>query len=160
MVAIGVSLRPRSTVGKRNVGDRALPVEVGDQAAPREIIGNAVVHRIIWQQRVARKIHLRHQPLHQPQAEQREVKMRRPPRVVMVAPGISAGLDRQESIIPFGIGQRPTAAGEIGIERRIVVVDRMRIASGRVGLPQLDQRVRHRPGVFIEQPSRNDNALA
>ena len=65
----------------------------------------------------------------------------------------AARLDGQESIIAVGIGQRPAAAGEIGIERRIVVVDRMGIPPGRVGLPHLDQRMRYRPGVFIEQPS-------
>ena len=104
--------------------------------------GNARVHRIVLEQRIAGEIHLRHEPRRERRPEQRKMDVRRPPRVVVVAPRILAGLDRDEAVAALGVGQRAAAAGEIGIDRRVVVVARVRIAAGGVGLPDLDQRVR------------------
>src|SRR5436190_8408496 len=147
-------------VGKRNVGNRRFPVEGGDHALPRFLVGYAVVHRIVFEQRVAGKIHLRHQPLHQPDSEQRKMHMRRPPRVVVIAPGIRAGLDRYEPVAAFAVGQDATDAGEIRIERRVVIVDRVAVAPGGIRLPHFDQRMRDRPGVLVEDTSRHDDPLA
>src|SRR5581483_6581646 len=51
-------------------------------------------------------------------------------------------------------------AGEVGIERCVVLIDRMMIAPGGIRLPDLDQGIRHRPLVLVEHPADHDDALA
>ena len=51
-------------------------------------------------------------------AEQREVDVRRPPGVVVVAPRIRAGLDRHEPVAAVVVGDGAAGAGEVRIERR------------------------------------------
>ena len=58
------------------------------------------------------------------------------------------------------VGHDLAGAGEIGVERRVVLVDRVVIAAGGVALPQLDQRPRHRPPVLVEHAARDDDPLA
>ena len=62
----------------------------------------AVVDRVIFQQRVAGEIHLRDQSRQHAGAKQREVDMRRAPRVVVVAPRVGAGLDGLELVPAVG----------------------------------------------------------
>src|SRR6516162_7481453 len=88
------------------------------------------------------------------------MQMLRPPGIVRVAPGISAGLDRQEAIRTVGAGHHLSLAEEIFIERRIVLIRLMAIAPGRVRLPELDQRARHRTAILVEDASRDDDAFA
>src|SRR6266550_7498107 len=88
------------------------------------------------------------------------MNMGRPPCVGMVEPRISSRLDRQVAIFAVLIRHAPSRTGEIGIERRVVLIDRMMIAAGGVGLPDFDDGVRHRPFVLIEHPTDDDNALA
>src|SRR5580765_5163617 len=88
------------------------------------------------------------------------MNMGRSPRVGMIEPRISAGLDRQVSILAFFVGHAPPRAGEVWIERRVVLIDGVAIAPGRVGLPDLYQRIRHRLVVFLQDPADYDNALA
>ena len=59
-------------------------------------------------QRVARKVHLGDQPLRESGSEDREVDVRRPPRVAMVAPRIGPGLMVRKRYDPSGpVRQRP-----------------------------------------------------
>jgi hypothetical protein len=58
--------------------------------------------------------------------------VRRPPGIVVVAPGIGAGLDGDELVVAVGIGAGAAAAVEIRIERRIVLVAGMMVAARRV----------------------------
>ena len=51
-------------------------------------------------------------------------------------------------------------AGEVGIERRGVLVDGVDVAAGGVALPDLDQRVGHGPSVLVEHAALDDDALA
>ena len=51
-------------------------------------------------------------------------------------------------------------AGEVRIERGRVLVDLVEVAAGGVGLPDLEQRVPHRPAVVVEDASRDDDPLA
>ena len=51
-------------------------------------------------------------------------------------------------------------AGKAGIERRIVSVVLVPVTAGGIALPDLDQRVRHRAIVFVEDPAADDDALA
>src|SRR5690606_36210924 len=57
------------------------------------------------------------------------------------------------------VGQRAATAAEIGIERREVAFALVAIAAAGVGLPDFDQRVGHRAGVFVEHLTVDDDAL-
>ena len=87
--------------------------------------------------------------------------MRRPPGIVVVAPGIGAGLDRDEAVAALGVGDArgpaPVKFGSSGAGCWSRDVD---VAAGGVGLPDLDQRVRHRPAVLVEHAAGDDDALA
>ena len=78
----------------------------------------------------------------------------------MIAPRIGAGLDGEEAVAAFVIGQAAAGAEEIRIERRGMLVDLVNITSGGVRLPDLDQRIAHRPAVFVEHAARHDDAFA
>ncbi len=41
-----------------------------------------------------------------------------------------------------------------------MLVDPVRVAPGRIGLPDLDQRLRHRPSILVEHAPFDDDALA
>src|SRR3546814_5450720 len=86
--------------------------------------------------------------------------MRRPPRIVMIAPGIGAGLDGDEAIAPRVVGHHPARAGEVRVERRVMLVPRVDVAAAGIGLPDLHQGPRHRAAVFVEHAAAHDNALA
>ena len=93
-------------------------------------------------------------------AEQREVNMRRPPGIVVIAPRISARLHGKKLIAAFGVGDGAARAGEIRIERGGMLIDHVHIAPGSIGLPDLDQRIRHRLAVLIEHAAVHNDALA
>ena len=62
--------------------NRGFPVERRHQPAARTFVGNARVHRIVVEQRIAGEIHLRDEPRRERRSEQREMDVRRPPCVV------------------------------------------------------------------------------
>ena len=78
----------------------------------------------------------------------------------MITPGVGAGLDGDEAVIAFRVGLRAAGAGEIRIERRGMLVDGVDVAAAGIGLPQLDQRVRHAAAVFIKHMAVHDDAFA
>src|SRR5207237_1872423 len=106
------------------------------------------------------EIQLRVEPRSNGLAGRGELDMRRPPRIRAVAPGIGAGLDRQKAVLARGIRDRLPRAGKIGVERRVVLVDRMMVAPGRIALPQLNQSARHRPPVLVKDAALEAHALA
>src|SRR5471030_297854 len=124
------------------------------------LVGNGLQNGVERQQRIVREIHLRHQARDERRPKQRKMNMRRPPRVVVIAPGIGAGLDRHEAIVAAAIRHRPARAQEIGIERRLMIVRRMPVTARAVRLPHFHQRVRDGPAVLIENAPRHDDALA
>src|SRR5450759_3374130 len=81
------------------------------------------------------------------------------PRVLVVTPRIGAGLDGDESIAPFAVGQAPAGAGEVRIERRCVRVHRIHVTPRGVGLPHLDECGTHRAPVAVEHPPADDDPL-
>ena len=105
-----------------------------------------VEDRVLREQRVAREVHLRHQPLGERAPEDREVDVRRPPGVVVVAPRIGAGLDRHELERAVGAGEAAPEPGEVRVQRRGVLVALVAVAAGGVALPDLHERVRARAG--------------
>ena len=74
--------------------------------------------------------------------------------------GIRAGLDRDEPYRPSRVGDRAAGAREVRVERRRVLIDRVRVAAGRVRLPDLDERLRHGPAVLVEHAPFDDDPLA
>ena len=86
--------------------------------------------------------------------------MRGSPGVVVVAPGIGAGLDRRERVAAVLVGQAAAHAGEVRVEGRGVLVALVHVAAGRVGLPDLDQLVPHRPSVAVRDPAGDLQPLA
>src|SRR5271157_2639114 len=79
-------------------------IELADEAVARRLIGNRQKDRVEIEQRIAREIHLRDEPLGKAGAEKREVNVVRPPGIVVIAPGIGAGLDRGEPIPTLAVG--------------------------------------------------------
>src|SRR5438552_2209902 len=86
--------------------------------------------------------------------------MRGPPGIVVIAPWIGAGLDRDKAVMSVRVSQRSTAACEVGIERGMVLVHRMPVAACRVGLPDFHECVRDRPTIFVQNAAADDDALA
>src|SRR6187200_2099161 len=88
------------------------------------------------------------------------MNVRRPPGVVVVAPGVLPRADGHETVIPLSVGERAAGAGKVRIERRIVLVGTVRVAARSVRLPDLDQGMRNRLAVLIEHAAGDDDALA
>ena len=86
------------------------------------LVGHRVVDRVKRQQRVAGEVHLGDQPLGERAAEEAEVDVRGPPGVVVVAPRVGAGLDRDEPVAAALVGDRAADAGEVRVERGGVVL--------------------------------------
>src|SRR6266404_9677596 len=86
--------------------------------------------------------------------------MVRPPGIVVIAPGIGARLDRSEPIPAVIIGVDAALAAKIRIERRVVLVARVLIAAGSIGLPDLDNGLGYRPAILVGDPAVHDDALA
>src|SRR4249920_2017624 len=81
------------------------------------------------------------------------------PCVVMVAPWVGAWANRNEAVTSIAVGQRPSAAAEIRIEGRVPAVTLVRVATGRVGLPDLDERRGHRPAALVQHTPLHDDSL-
>src|SRR5271154_6857047 len=86
--------------------------------------------------------------------------MRWPPGVVVIEPRVGPRLDRHEAVRAVFIRQRAASAGEVGIERRRVLVVLMAVASGRVCLPDFNQSLRHGAAIVVEHAAAYDDALA
>ena len=59
-----------------------------------------------------------------------------------------------------GVGDGAAGAGEVRVQRCVVQVTLVVVATGGVGLPDLHQDARHRQAVFIEHTPVNDDAFA
>ena len=68
-------------------------------------------NRIKLEQRIARKVHLRHQPVFNLVAQHRKVDVVGSPGVVVVTPGIGPRFDGVELVIPLIIKNKPTTKG-------------------------------------------------
>ena len=136
--------RPRNTMSKRypsaHSGLRQVEIERRHEPLPCPLVRNRLKIGSCVNSGSFGKIHLRHEPRSEVQAEQRKMNVRRTPGVRMIAPRIRSGLDRDELITSVGVGQRPPGPGEIRVERRRMIVDRVRVTPRRVALPDFDQR--------------------
>ena len=123
-------------------------------------VDDRLVDRVEGEQRVAGEVHLGDQPLGEVGAEQREVDVRRPPGVVVVAPRVRARLDGRERVAAVVVGEAAADADEVRVERRRVLVALVDVAPGRVGLPDLDELVAYRPAVAVEDAPGHLHPLA
>ena len=126
----GVARRPLSTMSKRypsahsgSVSDKS---KSRDEPLLRVFVRNRLEDRIERNQRIVREVHLRNQPRHECGSKQREVNVRRPPRVGMVAPGIGARLDREKPVVPSLVRDRSGPPQEVWIKRSWMMVARLR----------------------------------
>ena len=87
------------------------------------------------------------------------MNVRRPPGVVVIAPGVFTRPNSNEFVSPFGVRARMPAACEIGIEGSVVLIGCVKIAAGGVGLPNLDQCMRNGTIVLIKNFAGNDDVL-
>src|SRR5262249_15138730 len=139
--------------------DALLEIEIGDQElAPT--LGHTLEDRIDRQQGIAREEHLSDEPLRVGVAEEREVNVRRSPSERVVLPRIGAGLHRHDAIPALVVREYRALAKKVRVERRVVVVDRMRVFPGRVGLPYLDDRPPHGPSILVEKSADEHHLLA
>lgn len=124
-------------------------------ACPR--LEDGLVDRIECEQRIAREIHLGHQPLGELPAEDREMDMRRPPGIVVITPRVGPGFDREKAVATVRSGEAATRAGEVGIQRRVVPISCVDIASRGVRLPDLHQLTCDRVPLAVENSTRHDD---
>src|SRR6476620_12754681 len=83
-----------------------------------------------------------------------------PPAVDVIAKVISARFDRSKKVITVLVSQHSSTAAEIRVYRRDIGVVAMAIASTRIRLPHLDERVGHRTTVAIENVAVDDGLFA
>src|ERR1044071_8031258 len=87
------------------------------------------------------------------------MNMRGPPRVRMVQPRICSRLDCEEAVLTVFVRDASTGTIKIGIQGRAMLVNLMMIAARRVGLPDFDQCMRHRPLVFVQNAPDDNEPL-
>ena len=86
--------------------------------------------------------------------------VRRAPGVAVVSPRVGTRRNRDEPVPSPRVGDTSPDPVEVRVERRRVVLARVAVSPGRIGLPDLDQRVRHRPPVGVEYPPGHDDPLS
>ena len=74
--------------------------------------------------------------------------------------GIRAWPDGHEAVAPLVVGAARGRAREVRVERRVVLVARVEIAAGRVGLPDLHERPASRTAVLVQHAAAHDDPLA
>jgi hypothetical protein len=81
-------------------------------------------------------------------------------RLLKASPKIGPRLHRNEPVAALVVCQTPSRPREVRVERSRVPIVLVSVASGGVGLPDLDQAVPDRPAIAIEHASRNDDPLS
>src|SRR5580704_3710517 len=144
----------------RPVRHRPVDREPGDHPLAGALVSHRVEDRVIREERVAREVHLGHEPLGERAAEQREVDMGRPPGVVVIAPRVRPGPDRRERVAALVVGDAPSGPGEVRIERRRPPIPPVHVSPGGVRLPDLDERPAQRVALGVEHAPRDDDPLS
>src|SRR5260221_13671087 len=84
----------------------------------------------------------------------------RPPGVVVIQPRIWSWLDGNKTGNALFVGKRSSGAGEIGIERRRMLVLHMGVAARGVCLPDFNQCVGDGTAIAIQHSPGDDDSLA
>src|SRR5690349_8338648 len=146
-------------VGEAVERHAGVAVERRDQLSNRRFRRNGFDDRALRDQRIGLEIHLRDQTLHPSRAGYRVMDMRWTPVVDAVAPRIGTGLYRPVDVMAVAIGQRASAAAEVGVDWCDVVIVAMPIAATRVRLPHFDERIGNAAAKFVEHVAVDDDAL-
>src|SRR5215471_10900710 len=139
-------------VAKAVFRDGRVPVEQGDQPFPRCLASDAIEYGIKRQERVAREIHLSDQAGSKCRAENREMDVCWTPGIVMVAPRVFARTNGFKSKAAFRVGNKRRAAGEVRVERGIMLIAGVKVAPGGIGLPDLDKGPSNGPTILVQNP--------
>ena len=137
-----------------------MQVESCSQTIRRRLVGDGCDDGIVGDERISLEIHLGYQSLCKACSEHRKMDVGRPPAVNAISKRVCAGLDRPKEVIAALIGQHPTAATEIGIDRSDIGVIAVAVASSGIGLPYFDKRVGHRLAIAVEHVAVNDRLFA
>src|SRR3984957_11591601 len=86
--------------------------------------------------------------------------MRWTPCIGMVTPGIRAGLHRHEPVLAIRVRQGSARAREVRIQRSAMIVLGVRISPCRVRLPDLDESMRARPAIFVQNAPGQEDACS
>ena len=78
----------------------------------------------------------------------------------MIPPGISPRCYRIKFIIAVLIRQAAAGAEEVGVERRVMLIEFVDVPAGGIGLPDLKQGIGNGPSEFIGDPAVNDDAFS
>ena len=116
--------------------------------------------RIELKQRIAGEIHLRDQPCGERGAEEGKVNVLWAPGVVVIFPRVSAGPHCDKTVAAVFVGESAAFAGEIRVERRVVLVIFVQVASGGVGLPNFNEGFADGAAIFVDDASADSDAFA
>ena len=70
------------------------------------------------------------------------------------------GLDGYKAVEAILIGQGPSCPGEVRVERRGMVISRVRVSSRCIRLPYLNQAIRNRVAITVQHSSSDNNAFS
>jgi hypothetical protein len=132
----------------------------GDQACAGGLVGDGLQDGVVAEERVAGEVHLGDQALGEGRAEEREVDVRGPPGVGVVAPGVGARLDGGERVPALIIRQASAHAREVRVQRGRVLVALVRVPARGVGLPDLHQLPGDRAALPVQDAAGDGDALA
>src|SRR5258708_4341757 len=120
-------------------------------------LARALQEGVFVVQGLAREIHLRHQTV----ALARDIEMNmRGPHPAVGASRIRTRLDGLDPVAPLSIGGQDREALEIGIQRRWIVVTRVRVAPVGIGLPNLHAGALDRLPLGVDDPPHQMDHLS
>jgi hypothetical protein len=125
-----------------------------------DLSGDGCDDGIVGDERITLEIHLGYQSLCKACSEHGKMDVGWPPAVDAIPKGVCAGLDRSEEVIAPLIGQHPTAATEIRVDRSDIGVVAVAVASAGIGLPYFDKRVGYRLAIAVEYVAVDDRLFA
>ena len=128
-------------------------MELGDKAVA--VARHALQHKILIVEGLTGKKELRSAPVEP--SSYLEVKVRCPDPCGIE--GVRPGLDRCEAKPSLAIGQLNTVALKVRIEWRWVHIRRVRVATERVRLPELNLRPTYRIALLVHDPTTHLNNL-
>src|ERR1700730_608018 len=147
-------------VGEALQRARCIEVESCRQTIGRRLVGDGCDDGIVGDERIPLEIHLGYQSLCKAGTEHQKREVGRPPAVDAIPKRVCAGLDLPEEVITALIGEHPTAATEIRVDRSDIGVVAVAVASAGIGLPYFDKRVGHRLAIAVEHVAVDDRLFA
>src|SRR5205085_4612541 len=78
----------------------------------------------------------------------------------VILPGVGAGTDGEEAVDAVLVGQAAANTEKVRVERPRPLVIAVDVAPGRIGLPDLEERVRHGVAMVVEHTPGHDDTLA